>query len=270
MADPIPLASRLGILADMTLAEVRDFNPEVAIIALTSTEPHGPHLPYGTDYYIGDGVVREAVQLANQREARVLMYPSLPVGNNVNFQHFPFACRMRVRTYMNMLLDIIEALEQDGIRKIVLANSHGGNIDTVRATMREHFERHAPQSPTRSFVCFCTAAGMHDRDIKGVITHQSQHAGEAETSLIQHLHPGLVQAEHFANFEVGEPELEELRGPHVHFVRPWEKYMPQCCGGETRLSEPEKGKILAETAARGLADYLVKLSEAKWRIGFPY
>ncbi len=259
-----------GILMEMTIEDVRSFHPEVVVLALTSTEPHGPHLPYGTDYYIGDGITREAVQLANQSGARVLMYPSLPVGNNVNFQHFPFACRMRVRTYMNVLLDIIEALEQDGIRKIVLTNSHGGNVDTIKAVLREHFERHPANSLNRAFVSYCAASGMATAEAARVIEHPSEHAGEKETSLIQHFRPELVREENFADFEISKAQLPELCDGRVHFVRAWEHYMPESCGGETRHSHPEKGKILADSAASGLANHLIGLSKAPWHPGFPY
>lgn len=259
-----------GILGEMTLDEVRAFRPEVVVIALTSTEPHGPHLPYATDFYIGDGIVREAVQQANRQGARVLMYPSLPVGNNVNFKAFPFACRIRVRTYMNLVLDMIEAMEEDGIRKIVLVNSHGGNADTLRAVLREHFERHRPGSDTRAFVSLCGATGMASPEALAAIEHPSEHAGEKETALIQYFQPHLVHEDRFAAFPIRRPEIPELRNGRAHFVRPWEKYMPESAGGETRCSNPEKGKRLAEAAAEGLAAYLVRLSEAPWSPNFPY
>jgi len=37
-----------GILMEMTVEEVEAFNTEVVVIGVGSTEPHGPHLPYGT------------------------------------------------------------------------------------------------------------------------------------------------------------------------------------------------------------------------------
>jgi hypothetical protein len=42
-----------GLLETMTITDVRKFSPEVAVISVASTEPHGPHLPYGTDTLIG-------------------------------------------------------------------------------------------------------------------------------------------------------------------------------------------------------------------------
>ena len=95
-----------GILEEMTLDEVRDFNPEVALIGFGSTEPHGPVLPYGTDFFQCDALCRRAVQQANQQGARVLMYPTYAIGNNVNFKAWPFACRVSVRTLMLIVLDV--------------------------------------------------------------------------------------------------------------------------------------------------------------------
>lgn len=259
-----------GILMEMTISDVREFRGEVAVLPLTSVEPHGPHLPYGTDYFIGDGIVRQAVLLANKRQARVLLYPSMPYGNNVNFKAFPTACRVRVRTYMHMLLDIIEALEEDGFRKIVLVNSHGGNIDTIKAVLREHFERHPAGSDRRAFVSFCAASSLASPEAKKIIEHASDHAGESETSLIMHFQGHLVRTSHLGDFPMNKPELAELKEGKVQFVRPWEQYMPVSCGGNSSLASADKGKTLADSAAAGLADYLVRLSGSEWHPGFPY
>ena len=109
-----------GILTEMTIEDVRAFDPEVVAIGVASVEPHGPVLPYGTDYWQADAIVRRGVILANEAGAKALMYPTLPIGNNANLKAFPFACRIGVQTLMQMLLDIINALAEDGINKIVL------------------------------------------------------------------------------------------------------------------------------------------------------
>lgn len=263
-------APRSGFLMEMTIEDVRAFDAQVVVIPLASTEPHGPHLPYGTDYFIGYGITSQAVRLANAQGARVLLYPGIPIGNNVNFKAFPMACRIRVRSYMNMLLDMIEALEEDGIRKIVLVNSHGGNIDTIKAVLREHFERHPAGGETRAFVSYCTAAGFCDPSVRATIECPSDHAGESETSLVMHFQPHLVRPEKVSSAPIHHPSLSALLGNTVHFVRPWEKYMPESCGGDSRRSTPEKGSAVAESSAAGLASFLVQLSAAPWQPGFPY
>lgn len=257
-----------GILEEMTIDDVRELDPEVVVLPIGSTEPHGPHLPYGTDSFQVDGVCRRAVPLANRQGARVLMYPNLPIGNNVNFKAFPFACRISVRTLMDVVLDIVQALEEDGIRKIVLVNGHGGNHDTLTATLREHAGRHRPGEG--AFLCMTDNGRVVPQEVQALIEHPSDHAGESETSRMMYLRPDLVRPERFDNFPRRQPTLESLRSNKVFFVRPWHLYLPTSAGGETRQSSAEKGRLFIEEGARKLAEFLVELSAAPMHKAFPY
>lgn len=266
MTKPNDLPS--GILNEMTIEEVRQFNAEVVVLGIGSTEPHGPHLPYCTDTAIVDGVGRAGVTAANQRGARALLYPTLPISNNVNFQAFPFACRVRVRTLMNMILDIIEALEADGIRKIVLLNGHGGNPDTLQAALREQVGRNRPGEG--AFVCLTHTGGLAGETPRKLIEHGSAHAGEYETSMMMHLRPELVRTNKLDAFPIHQPAVEQLKTAGAYFVRPWHALMPASAGGETRTSSAEKGEQITQAAGQGLAALLVELSQTPWHELFPY
>lgn len=256
-----------GILEEMTIDQVRELDPQVVVLPIGSTEPHGPHLPYGTDTYQIDGLCRRAVIQANRDGGQVLMYPALPISNNVNFQAFPFACRITVRTLMKVILDIVEALEQDGIRKIVISNGHGGNPATLQAAIREHVGRRRPGEG--AFVCM--AGGIWERpECKGLIEHPSAHAGEAETSQMMYLRPDLVHEDKFADNPVMTSMFEQIESGKVQCVKPWHAYLPVSAGGETRTSSGEKGEILIEAGAEGLARFLVQLSNTPMNDLFPY
>ena len=256
-----------GILSEMTIEEVRAFDPEVVVLPIGSTEPHGPALPYGTDHFQGEAICRRGVGRANQKGARALMYPPLPIGNNVNFKVWPFACRVRVQTLMQVVLDIIEAVEEDGIRKVVLFNSHGGNTDTLRATLRAHADRHRPGEG--AFVAM--TSGMAAQAVRGeIIAHPSDHGGEAETSAVMYLRPELVKEDKLANNPWGELAVEALSHEGVYFVRPWHLHVPASAGGEQRQSTPEKGEALIDASAEALAELLVELSAAEFTEHFPF
>lgn len=258
-----------GLLEEMTLEQVRALAPEVVVLGIASTEPHGSHLPYGTDFFQCDGQCRRAVTRANERGGRVLMYPTLAIANNVNFKAFPFACRIRVRTLMNVLLDIFEALEEDGIRKIVLVNGHGGNTDTLHAVLREHMGRHRPEADrVGAFVCL--AGSFVSPEAARAIEHHSDHAGENETSRMLYLRPDLVKTEKFVDQPVGRPFIESLAAGKAHFVRPWHLHVPLSGGGKLDRSTADKGRGLIESSADNLADFLVELSKAPWGPNFPY
>jgi creatinine amidohydrolase len=256
-----------GILAEMTLDEVRALAPEVVVLGVGSTEPHGPALPYGTDFFYCDELCRRAVRRANERDARVLMYPTLAIGNNVNFKAWPFACRIGVRTLMRVLLDIIAALEENGIRKVVLVNGHGGNTDTMRATLREHFDTADPER--RAFVCM-TSGSSHWPEAREVIEHPSDHSGERETARMMWLHPDLVHTEKLRELPFGKPLIEFRYDGPIYYVRPWHLHVPMAGGGETRKATPEKGRLDIETSTQRLAEFLAELSALPWHRNFPY
>jgi creatinine amidohydrolase len=253
----------LGILEEMTIEDVRAFNPEVVVWGIGSTEPHGPVLPYGTDYFQSDAAIRQGVVLANQRGARALMYPTLPIGNNANFQAFPFACRIAPQTLMQVMLDVIEALEQDGIHKIVLWDGHGGNTDTMRATLRAHAHRRRPGEG--AFVCITRGSAP-----TGIVKHRSMHGGESEVSRIMHLRGELVRTDKFGVFPFGELAVGALDDPAVYFVRPWHLQVPAGGGGDVRESSEEKGEKLLEHSAEYLANLLVQLTQAEFTDTFPF
>ena len=250
-----------GLLEEMTIDEVRAFQPEVVVLPLGSTEPHGPHLPLGTDTYQVTALGRLAVEQANERGARALLYPALPITNNVNFRKFPFALRMGVRTLMTVLVDIVTQCRDDGIRKVVILSGHGGNPAAIDAAVRE-----IAGMDDMPFVCW--TGGFSPDDFESPIEHASDHGGESETSRMLWIRPDLVRRDQLADNPFGKlsvPSLDKAR-----FVRPWHLYVPVSAGGETRASSAEKGRAVTQANAQGLSQLLVELSEAPYSERFPY
>jgi len=254
-------ASFSGILEELTIDELRKFRPEVAILPLGSTEPHGPHLPYGTDTWQVTRLARLSLEKANSRGARALLYPTLPITNNVNFRKFPFACRIGVRTLISVIVDIAIQCREDGVMKLVILNGHGGNPGAISAALRE-----IAGMDDMPFVCRVTHP--YPEDFKNPIEHPSDHGGESETSRMLWIRPDLVRKQKFGNFPFGRSKIHALR--FAEFVRPWHMYVPASAGGETRKSTANKGKMLIETEAGIIAELLVELTKAKFDNNFPY
>lgn len=258
--------SASGLIEKMTIADFESFCPEVAVIPVGSTEPHGPHLPYGTDTLIADGFTADAVQLANRDGARVLRLPPLPIGNNVNFKGFPFACRIRVETLMAVLTDLVDFLREEGLRKVVIVNCHGGNDSTISASLRKLFDRHQQEM----FLCLCGAGTFGGDQYKAMFNDASPHAGAYETSMIQHLAPELVVTSALKPAEQKMPALESLAGRGPEWIRPWHRLMPESFAGRPDLASAEKGRDFLKTSAAGFAKFLTELSNEPWHSNFPY
>lgn len=250
-----------GLLEEMNMDDIAAFAPEVVVLPLGSTEPHGNHLPYGTDTYQITATCRLGVKWANREGARALLYPTLPITCNANMRRHPFALRMHVRTFMRMLIDIVVQCREDGINKVVICNGHGGNTSMVDATLRE-----IAGMDNMPFVC-CNN-GVPPAGYVSPIKHRSDHAGEAESSMMLAVRPDLVRTEKFTDNPFGRLKAPLLA--KTSFVRPWHLYLPAGAGGETRESTAEKGRTIIEANARGLADILIELTNAKFDRNFPY
>lgn len=254
-----------GLLETMTTTEVKNFHPEVVVLPLGSTEPHGPHLPYGTDTLVVDNVTAEAVRIANDSGARVLRLPPLPIGNNVNFKEFPFACRVSVETLMAVLLDLATFIREEGVRKLVIVNGHGGNDPTVKAALRQIYDRFRQEL----FVCACSAGSFTGEAYDALFGDGSPHAGDYETSMVQHIAPGLVVSSALGPAPMHRPSIPGLRR-EVQWVQAWHCLMPSSCGGRPDEASAEKGKKFAEASATKLGEFLVNLSREPWHPRFPY
>jgi creatinine amidohydrolase len=169
---------------------------------------------------------------------------------------------------MDIALDVIEALEEEGIRKILFVNGHGGNSAALRAALREHADRHPPGEG--AFVCLPSTTGAIPEKIEAELEHPSVHAGESETSRMLHLRDDLVCEDEFGGFEIREPTIDALEGDQLYFVPRWDAYHPEIGGGETRESSAEKGEALVNGAVDWLADFLVELDAAEVDELFPY
>lgn len=253
-----------GVLEEMTIEEVVALRPNVAVIPLGSTEPHGPALPYGTDSYRAEAEAYAAARLANARGGRVIALPAQRIALNNNFRKLPFACRISVPTLLALLEDLVDFLAAEGIERIVILNGHGGNPETIQAALRHLARRDGP------FVCLLGAGQCATREAKAAIEAPSDHAGEGETAAILHLRGDLVRTDRLGDHPPVPPDFAPLGEVGAWFVRPWHRYLPDSCGGDSRAATAAKGQALCETSADRLADFLAALSQAAGYREFPY
>ena len=173
---------RPWVLSDTAWPAVRDATYSVAILPWGATEAHNTHLPYGTDTIETTQVANEAARLAWEG-ARTIVLPTVPFGVNTGQLDIPLCLNMNPSTQLALLHDMIESVEAARIDKLLILNGHGGN--DFRQMIRE-------LTPTTD-VFLCTINWYNCVDPKPYFTEPGDHAGELETSLMQHLAPNLVR-----------------------------------------------------------------------------
>ena len=92
-----------------------------AVLPLGSTEQHA-YLSLSTDSILAGRLAVEAAEPLG-----VPVFPVLAYGITPYFRAFPGTITLRVETYMSILRDILDAMAEQGFKRILIVNGHGGN-----------------------------------------------------------------------------------------------------------------------------------------------
>lgn len=160
------------------------------IIAAGSIEQHGPHLPEGTDTYLGyAGAESLAKELGN-----TLVAPTIRPGISGHHMAFPGSLTLRPSTFLAIVEDYVNSYIHHGFENIILFPSHGGNFKALNEFTEKAQEKH----PNIKIIC----AGDHESHAKLRALAEKEdgipeaidgvHAGNTETSRMLYFHPHLV------------------------------------------------------------------------------
>lgn len=251
-------------LAEQNHAFIRSQRWEVAVLPFGATEPHNLHMPYGTDNYEVEVIGDRCCEKAYRAGARVLLLPTIPYGVNTNHLKIPgaLACSVTPSTLLHVLRDLVDSLERQGIRKLVLLNGHGGN--ELKPLMRELHHR------TAVFLCLCDWFRMAADVYPKIFAQPGEHADEVETSLGLAFFPEFVHLERADDGAARPTRFDALNRNWVSITRPWHLVSTNTGLGDPRAASAEKGHRLMEVLIERLARFLIELSAAPMDEKFPY
>src|SRR5437667_7383431 len=92
-----------------------------AVLPLGSTEQHA-YLSLSVDSILAERLAGEAAEPLG-----VPVFPVLAYGITPYFRAFPGTITLRVETYMSILRDILHAIAEQGFKRLLVVNGHGGN-----------------------------------------------------------------------------------------------------------------------------------------------
>src|SRR5215467_12781785 len=114
--------------AEMTWEDFADANPSwVAVLPVAAVEQHGPHLPLGTDAFIVEAYLARARKHLPDALA-VTFLPPLAIGTSHEHRAFAGTLTLTPESLIRALTEIAESVHRAGVRKLVFANGHGGNL----------------------------------------------------------------------------------------------------------------------------------------------
>jgi creatinine amidohydrolase len=245
------MTPRPFVLAETSWKTVAATDYQVAILPWGATEAHNYHLPYATDVIECDAVAAASAQIAWERGARVVVLPTVPFGVNTGQLDIKLCLNMNPSTQAALLRDLVGALERQAIFKLVILNGHGGN--DFRQMIREL------QPHTRVFLC--TLNWWTCVDPVRYFNEPGDHAGELETSVMQHIAPELVLPLSEAGDGIQKrPSIAALREGWVWAPRPWARVSADTGVGNPIASSPEKGARFLDAVAARIGSFLSDLA----------
>jgi creatinine amidohydrolase len=219
------------------------------------------------DILEGNLVGEKICEAAWQKGARVVLLPTVPYGTETNQREFPFAMNLNPSTLGAVVSDLVESLAHQGILKVVLLNSHGGN--ELKGLLRELYGR----TPVRLFLCnwYTVFQDVYHE----IFQEPDDHAGEMETSLALAYFPELVARKPDGTLAADDgrkaaTRFEAVNRGWVSITRPWHLLTTNAGAGNPHAATAEKGRRLMEILVERLSSFLVELSAARLDERFPY
>lgn len=110
-------------IADMNWMQIEDYlkRDDRCVLPIGSTEQHA-HLSLATDNILSERVALDAAEPLG-----IPVFPVLSYGITPYFRAYPGTVTLRVETHLRVVRDILDALVEQGFKRILICNGHGGN-----------------------------------------------------------------------------------------------------------------------------------------------
>lgn len=240
----------------------------VAVLPLAATEQHGPHLPVKVDSTLVDGVVAASLQHL-QLDAKVLFLPTLTIGFSPEHSAFAGTLTLKAETVIRLWTDIAESVAASGFKKLLLLNSHGGQVgfmDIVARDLRARLQM-LVYSANWFNLPLLDEAGRNLSDLFSAHEHRfGVHAGDIETSMMLALDPANVQMQHAQNFaSTSEQRARDFGilgdGKTAKLAWQIQDYNAAGAVGDAAAATAEKGQSVIQVAGRSLAKLLAEIQQ---------
>jgi creatinine amidohydrolase len=223
---------------------------KVCLLPVACLEKHGEHLPLGTDMLWGKAVADRA---ADKESA--IVFPSYYFGQINCARHVPGTISIRHQLLVELLENVCDEIARNGMKKIILLNTHGGNEMFLQYFAQIMLEKE------RDYVVYVIRLNDKSSEFdpkwkKMVETKVDGHAGEMETSQMMEAYPGLVKIKDLSPRETGLPNDRTKHLPSCFTGIWWYASYPHHYAGEGKYGSKKKGEYLLEYESGKVAEII--------------
>lgn len=256
--------AELGTRHFAQLAESDAIAQAVAVLPVAAIEQHGPHLPVGVDSTLVDSVIAAALPHL-PAALPVLFLPTQQVGRSIEHIRFPGTLTLSAQTLIAVWTELGACVARAGLRKLVLFNSHGGQLSVMDIVARDLRTAHdLIVYSTNWFTLPLAEAAMGrfppEEHRFGI------HGGDVETSMMLAARSDLVdmsRAQHFHSSAEERAARYPILGNGRSAKLGWQMqdYNTLGAAGNASAATADKGRALIDSAGEQLARLLQEVSD---------
>ena len=250
------------------LAASPDVAQVVAVLPVAAIEQHGPHLPVSVDTTLVEGVIQATLPHL-EADLPVLFMPTQAVGKSNEHIRFPGTLTLSAQTLMNVWMELGACVARTGIKKLVLLNSHGGQVSVMDIVARDLRTAHDLIVFSTNWYTLPLGA-----DVLGLFPPEEHrfgiHAGDMETSMMLALeelsgdrHIDMTQARDFKSTAQDRAAKYPILGNGTSAKLAWQvqDYNAMGAAGNASIATAGKGHALIDAAGLQLAKLLREISD---------
>ena len=220
----------------------------VVILPVASIEQHGPHLPVMTDTRIGHEVACRAARKAFDRQPTIV---TPVVWSGLSEHHMPFGGTLTLDhdTFFAVLRCLVQSLVRHGFTRVLISNSHGGNIIAMHSAVDRLVQEFAIA------IVATTYANEAKEEIDALLENQPgiMHACEGETAMMMALTPELVDTSDLAALATERGSGPLAVGKASYRWRGFAQATANGVSGNPAAARADQGEAILEAAAGALA-----------------
>ena len=250
-----------------------DLKRAIAVLPVAAIEQHGPHLPLSVDADLASGII-EAALAHLPANLPAIFLPMQSIGFSPEHTSFMGTLTLKAETVIRLWTEVAECACAAGVRKLLIFNTHGGNVGLLDVVARDLRMRKNMQVHTTSWFNL-PLVDEDGRDVNARFSADERrfgvHAGQIETAMMRALKAERVNMAAAQDFDSTSrdrarkyPVLGNGRSAKLAWAA--QDYNPEGATGNAAAATAEDGRALLDAAGRGLARLLCEIDDLPWTL----
>jgi len=242
---------------EMTMDEIGALDKEKTVIIFPTgaIEGHGPHLSVDCDSFIVTELAKKVALACQDQGINAVVIPTLKFGYS-EWMNYPGKISLRSNTYLSVVQDICKSIVDNGFKKMIILNGHGGNPHFLAIAAQDFYQKYKVIIPVIDYIHLTV-------DVIDKITETGfRHADEGETSVSLAL--GMKVDMKKATKEVPYMPHEihktkDILGAHQKIIIPLTKITERCKSGvmgDATLATKEKGEEIVQAVIERTVEFI--------------